>query len=385
MKTSSFLLALEDDLLRQDIVEQLAKSETASVTEESPSNWNQVLQRISAERPEILLVELNALRSDITTSLRAVKKAGVQTRIVALHTSDDPQLILAALRAGANEFVHPPFAETLSAALQRVIDLHSEEGAPEKRGKVIGLLSAKGGCGATTLACHIAADLKRQTEKRVLLADLDLTSGMVGFLMKVASNYSVLDAVSNLSRLDESLWRALVTEWKPGIDVIAGPEDFSHESAPSRDDLRQVIRFMRTQHDWVVLDLGRSLNETAAALFSELDELLLVSVLEVSALHGLKSIVHKLRDRNEDLSKIEVVLNRTPKMMDITQDELQKVLGRPLYAMLPNDYPSLYQAYSGGNLLPPNNRLAQQFSMLTKKLASIHTAPKPKKKFSLFR
>jgi pilus assembly protein CpaE len=384
MNNLNFLLAFKDDQLRQDIVSELAKSTTAVVSEEDPSDWSTVLRRVGHERPEVLMVELDAIRHDITNSLRAVKKAALQTRIVALHSSDDPQLILAALRAGATEFVHPPFDETLQPAMARVADLFVGEPAAEKKGKVIGFLSAKGGCGATTLSCHIAADLKRQTCQRVLLADLDLTSGMVGFLMKVASNYSILDAVSNLSRLDESLWKALVAEWKPGLDVIPSPQDFSHENAPSRDALRQVIRFMRTQHDWIVLDLGRSLNEVAAALYGELDELLLISVMEVSALHGLKAIVHKLRDRGEDLVKLELVLNRTPKMMDITQDELQKVLGRPLYAMLPNDYPSLYQAYSGGTLLPPNNRLAQQFAVLTKKLASIE-APKVKKKFSLFR
>ena len=384
MKNMNVVLAVEDDFLRQDVSYLLARHESPAVSEQDPRDWKALLQHLSHERPEVLLLELNAIHSDLTDALRAVKKATAQTKVVAVHSTDDPQLILAAMRAGANEFVHRPFEETLAPALERVYEQRVHDSGSEKRGKVVGFLSAKGGCGATTLACHIAADLKRQTGKRVLLADLDLTSGMVGFLMKVASNYSVLDAVSNLSRLDESLWKALVSEWKPGIDVIPSPEDFSHESAPSRDDLRQVIRFMRTQHDWIVLDLGRSLNEVAAALFGELDELFLVSVLEVSALHGLKAIAHKLRDRGEDLSKLELVLNRTPKMMDITQEELQKVLGRPLYAMLPNDYPSLYQSYSAGTLLPPNNRLAQQFSVLTTKLAQIET-PKAKKKFSLFR
>ncbi len=384
MKNSSLLVALEDDFLRDDVLSLLSQNQASSVSEQDPRDWGGVVNRVEQEHPEILLVELNSIRSDLTNALRAIRKAGSQTKVVGLHSTDDAQLILAALRAGATEFVHPPFAETLVPALDRVMEQYTNDNGSEKRGKVIGFLSAKGGCGATTLACHVAADLKRQTGKRVLLADLDLTSGMVGFLMKVASNYSILDAVSNLSRLDESLWKALVSEWKPGLDVIPSPEDFSHENAPSRDDLRQVIRFMRSQHDWIVLDLGRSLNEVAAALFGELDELFLVSVLEVSALHGLKAIAQKLLDRGEDLSRLELVLNRTPKMMDITQEELQKVLGRPLYAMLPNDYPSLYEAYSAGTLLPPSNRLAQQFSVLTTKLAHLE-APKPKKKFSLFR
>ena len=91
------------------------------------------------------------------------------------------------------------------------------------RGKMIGFLSAKGGCGATTLACHVASELQNVTQKNVLLADLDLTSGMVGFLMKTPSSYSILDAIKNLSRLDESLWKALVVEHRPGLSVMPAP------------------------------------------------------------------------------------------------------------------------------------------------------------------
>jgi pilus assembly protein CpaE len=384
MKSTSLLLALEDDYLRQDITNLLSQSE-AAVSEQDPREWKQLIRRVQSDRPEILLIELNAIRTDVMEALQALKKAASQTKIIALHPTDDPASILAAMRAGASEFVHPPYEQTFGPALERVIGSCEGDLGGQRRGKVIGFVSAKGGCGATTLACHIAADLRRQTGQRALLADLDFTSGMVGFVMKVASTYSVLDAVSNLSRLDESLWKALVVEGRPGLDVIPSPENFSHENAPSRDDLRQVIRFMRTQHDWVVLDLGRSLNEVVANIYSELDELLLVSVLEVTALHGLKSIAQKLRDSGEDLSKLELVLNRTPKMMEITQDDLQKVLGRPLYAMLPNDYPSLYEAYSAGTLLAPKNRLAVQFSTLTAKLAGNEKKPAPKKKFSLFK
>jgi pilus assembly protein CpaE len=385
MKTAHVLLALQNELLKQELSYLLSEFESSpSVTTADPSDWKTILRQTELERPELMLVELSALQSDIASALRAAKKSSPQTKIIAVHENDDPAVILAALRAGANEFVTPPFEETLLPAVDRVLELTEEERSPERRGKVVGFLSAKGGCGATTLACHIAADLRRKTNKDVLIADLDLTSGMVGFLMKVMSSYSILDAVANLARLDESLWKALKSEWKPGIDVIPSPDDFSHERAPSRDEWRQVLKFMRTQHDWIVLDLGRSMNEVVGTLYGELDELLLVSVLEVSALHGLKTIAQKLRDRGEDLSKLEIVLNRTPKMMDITQEELQKVLGRPLYAMLPNDYPSLYQSYSAGTLLSPENRLAQQFSTLTMKLAGLKEAKPQKKKFSLF-
>jgi Flp pilus assembly CpaE family ATPase len=102
--------------------------------------------------------------------------------------------------------------------------------------------------------------------------------------------------------------------------------------------------------------------------------------LEVVALHGLKSIVHGLFDQGE---KLQLILNRTPKLMDISTQELEKILGRSLYAALPNDYMGLYQSYSSGNLLNSNTRLAQHFALLASKIAGLPPA-KAKKKFALF-
>jgi pilus assembly protein CpaE len=303
-----------------------------------------------------------------------------RTKVVALHPVDDPKIILAAMRAGANEFLHPPLEESLPAALERILNSAETDVIPSTRGRIIGFLSAKGGCGATTLACHVAWELQNQTGKNVLLADLDLTSGLVGFLMKTPSSYSVLDAIKNLSRLDQSLWKALIVEHCPGLSVIPAPASYSRWDHPDENQLKQVLEFMRTQHDWVVLDLGRSLNSIATAVLDEIDQLLLVSTLEVVALHGLKSIVHGLFDQGE---KLQLVLNRTPKLMDISTQELEKILGRSLYAALPNDYMSLYQSYSSGNLLNSNTRLAQHFGLLASKIAGVPPV-KSKKKFAIF-
>jgi Flp pilus assembly CpaE family ATPase len=115
-------------------------------------------------------------------------------------------------------------------------------------------------------------------------------------------------------------------------------------------------------------------------VLEELDQLFIVSTLEVVALHGLKTIVHGLFEQGE---KLQLVLNRTPKTVEISVPDLEKLLGRSLYSALPNDYMGLYHSYSNRNLLDSNSRLAQHFSLLAAKIAGI--APvKAKKKFALF-
>jgi Flp pilus assembly CpaE family ATPase len=118
----------------------------------------------------------------------------------------------------------------------------------------------------------------------------------------------------------------------------------------------------------------------ALAVLDEIDQLFLVSTLEVVALHGLKTIVHGLFDQGE---KLQLILNRTPKMMDISTQDLEKILGRSLYSALPNDYMGLYQAYSSGNLLSSNARLAQDFALLASKITGVPPI-KSKKKFAFF-
>lgn len=380
MNETRLLLHIDNEALRRETVDVLKESGNSIPFEQHELGWSNLCEEVAKSRPELLLLDVSSLPSEINIAVRQLRTQAPRMKIIAVNPTDDPKVILASMRAGANEFLHPPLDHSLLPALERLLMAQESEPAPVSKGKIIGFLSAKGGCGATTIACHMAAELQSQTRKSVLLADLDLTSGLVGFLMKTPSSYSILDAIKNLGRLDESLWKALLVEYRPNLSVMPAPASFSKWDHPDDDHLRQVLQFMRTQHEWTVLDLGRSLNWITTAILNEIDQLFLISTLEVVALHGLKSIVHGLFDQGE---KLQLILNRTPKTMDISTQELEKILGRSLYAALPNDYLGLYQSYSSGNLLDQDNRLAQQFAALTAKIAGIPPT-KNKKKFALF-
>lgn len=380
MSSSKVILHVKNEALRQEALSVLNSSCPEVTFGARELDWASLLDEVSLTRPDGILVEFNSLSSDPANSIRQIKAQSPRTKVIALHGAPDPKIILAAMRAGANEFLHPPLEESLPAAIEHIMASREADGPQALHGRVIGFLSAKGGCGATTIACHIASEIQTQTRKSVLLADLDFVSGMVGFLMKASGSYSILDAVKNLSRLDESLWRALIVEHRPGLSIIPAPSAYTRWDQPEDDQMRQMLQFMRKQHEWTVLDLGRSLNPLTYSLLDELDQLFLVSTLEVVALHGLKTIVQGLFEQGE---KLQLVLNRTPKMMDISTEDLEKILGRSLYAALPNDYMGLYQAYSSGNLLSSTSRLAGDFGALASKITGVKP-PKTKKKFALF-
>ena len=88
-----------------------------------------------------------------------------------------------------------------------------------------------------------------------------------------------------------------------------------------------------------MVDLGRSLSHIAMAALEEIDEACLVTTLEVPALHQSKQIMQTLLDSGYGKNRIRLILNRAPKRLDITAGELEKMLGVPIFSMIPNDYP----------------------------------------------
>ena len=248
---------------------------------------------------------------------------------------------------------------------------------------MFGFFSAKGGCGATTIACHTAAEIARQTSQETLLADFDMDAGLVGFLMKSKSPYSILDAMSNTHRLDMNYWRALTSNGVPKLEVIRAPGATAVREEPKAEDLRTVLRFVRFQYDYTIVDLGRGLNPLVLGGLEEVDEAFLITTLDVPALHQVKQIVQSLSDHGYGRARLRMILNRVPRNPDVLPAELEKLLGISAYSMLPDDYASIYEAYAEGQLLSSSTNLGRHLARLAGKLAGINEQ-ESKKRFSLF-
>jgi len=341
-------------------------------------------ERLERMRPDVVLVDISGRRTPLENLVASIRQAIGDPMIIALNAVADPDSILSALRAGINEYLYPPLKEPLRKALEKWSNERSRKAQTVKGGgKCFGFLSAKGGCGATTIVAHVAAELGRQGQ-RVLLADLDLEAGLIGFITKTKAVYSILDAVNNLHRLDASYWKALVSNGIPGVEIIASAPALAAKQQPRDEQIRHVLAFARPQYDWTLLDLGRSLGRVAMAALEEVDEVCLVTTLEVPALHQSKQIVQTLLDSGFGKARIQLILNRSPKRLDITPGELERMLGVGIFATVPNNYAELYETYAEGRMLNRNSDLGRSLTQLASRLTGVEQEKVVKKKFGLF-
>ena len=214
-----------------------------------PAETDALLDRIERHRVDVVLVEASRIAMPLEEFVRRIRSTAAQPAVFVLNPEASPELILEALRAGANEYLYPPLADTLRDALQRLSTARSKGGSDtsDALGKIFGFLSARGGCGATTFAVHVASSIiarrRDQLKQPTLLADFDFDAGLLRFLMKSKSTYSVRDAIDNLRRMDSSLWKALVSSHADNAGCDTGARGGSRKAAsgPGRNDAPDAI------------------------------------------------------------------------------------------------------------------------------------------------
>lgn len=348
--------------------------------------WDEFLDKLERTQPDLLLLEVKNLPDELPSVIRHVKATSSAPKVVIVHSCADAQQLLTAIRSNADEFVYSPLHDDLRKALERLeAERRQMQAASQTRGKALGFVSVKGGCGATTVACHLAPELYRVSKQGVLLADYDLDAGIVPFVMKSYSTYSLMDAVENVNRLDPAFWKAIVSNGHPGVEVIAAPPRSTARQSRKVDEFHRVVPFMKTQYGWILLDLGRSLSALLMTVLEELDELFLVTTLDIPALHVTKQLLRELGDAGFSGERTHLLLNRMPKRPDVTIPELEKVLGTVIYATIADDYAGLFDAYAGGGLALPGSNLGQEFTRVATRIAGVAgQAPKKGKSFLMF-
>ena len=317
---------------------------------EIPDSWPVFLERIERMRPDVVVLDVTRLREPVGDVIGKIRKTAAQPAVFALHTVADPQAILSAMRAGAAEYLCPPLQTPLAASLLRLEQSRSRSSVfGSKNGKTLAFLSAKGGCGATTLACHAAACIGREMKDDVLLVDLDPQCGIIGYLTKAKTHYSVADAAENLHRLDPSYWKALVSRDLEYVDVLPSPLALEDRVIPL-DSLKQIVSFARELYPVSIFDLGRGLTADTISMLDGMDEIYLSTVYDVPALHQAKWTTHYLLDHGVAASRLRLIVNRRPRHMDLTLEEIGNMLGVPVYAVIRDEPEELDEAYTAGRL-----------------------------------
>ena len=334
--------------------------------------------------PNVLLLEVPVSDLLVSELLGVVAGLPGPPAIVAVGPEPTPDVLLEIMQLGIRGYLSAPFDAAKAWQILERLAFDNHTPAERHTGKTLGFLSA-GGAGATTLACHIATGVQSATGGNTVLADFDAEAGMVGFWMNVESPHSALDAVTNAECLDLNLWKGIVTNVKKGLDVLPAPAEPPFSELPAEPCLN-VLRFARAYYDWMVLDLGRGRNNLVATLSGATDNLFLVTTAEIASLFQARRVLRWLEDRAEGRVRAKVIVNRLRKDQQyFRRQEVEKMLGAPVAAVLPEEVNEVHAAHAERRLVPPNAKLGKAVSALVGSIVESPPRDQPRLRAPLFR
>jgi pilus assembly protein CpaE len=339
----------------------------------------QITEAIAVEQPNLCFLEVGEASDGSLAVIPDLLRADPKLPIIVVLCSNDPEQVLRCLRQGASDFlIHPFVAEHVEAALHKISRLQPSR--TKSPGKVYCVMPAKGGCGASTIASNFAHQLKRQADKRILLADLDPLAGTLSFLLKIKSNYSFMDVLARSSEIDADLWKAMVTD-RQGVDVLLSPEVMT-EGMAELSDASSIIEYARGTYDLVVLDTGSVYGDWNLSQARLADEILLVTTNELTALQAVQRALSYMDSNNIGRYKIRLIVNRYDRHVGLSKDVIGTALHADIFHILPTDYEAIQKALMEGKPLPPNTNFGKGVAALVDRLVG-GVEPANKKSSSL--
>jgi len=212
------------------------------------------------------------------------------------------------------------------------------DGDGHELGRVTTVFSTKGGSGKSVIATNLAVVLAERSEGPVVLVDADLQFGDVAVMMKLAPTHTVVDAVSNIERLDASLLESLLATHEPsGLRVLPAPLEPAFADQIGAGEMVKIIETLRQFCSHVVIDTPAYFNDVVLGLVEVSDDVLLVAGMDIPNIKNVKIGLQTLRLLNTPIEKLRLILNRANSKVKLDIGGVERTLQISADSLVPSD------------------------------------------------
>lgn len=337
-----------------------------------------LMRQLQQMRPEVVLVDIAPGEAEAGLSaIEVLAKEPKEAAVFAIGELKDPQVIIRAMRAGASEYLDRELSS--GALLEALARLHASlqgQKTGGARGKLLTVMSAKGGCGATTVAVNTAIALQKQAS-HVALVDL-APLGHTSLHLNLRPQFGVVDALRNLHRMDASLLDGFMTETTGGLRLLAGlnlPAALETDTS----DLVLLFDLLLDHYKYVVVDASNRMDKISHTVADLSHLVLLVVQADVSSLWSAGR-VREFLGGDPGSQRVQLLVNRYRKIAGFSDEDAQAATNCRVFWKIPNQFNAIGPAIDRGNpvALQTNSEIARSFTELADALARLASHPMPR-------
>lgn len=337
----------------------------------------------SAPTPNVIVLETEP-RGDILAGLdqlATVCDAG--TRVVVIGKVNDVTLYRELVRRGVSDYVIAPVV-TIDV-VRSICGLFS---APEAKavGRIIAVVGAKGGVGASTIAHNVAWAIARDLALDSVVADLDLAFGTAGLDYNQDPPQGIADAVFSPDRVDTAFIDRLLSKCTDHLSLLAAPATLDRVYDFGAEAFDSIFDTLRSTMPCIVLDVPHQWSGWTKRALIGADDILIVAAPDLANLRNTKNMYDLIKaSRPNDRAPL-YCLNQVgvPKRPEISASEFAKAIETPPIVTIPFDPQMFGSAANNGQMIAEiaaSHRTTELFLQIAQRLTGRGETKKPRGSF----
>jgi pilus assembly protein CpaE len=317
--------------------------------------------------PNIIILESENRAEDILAGLdQLAEVCDSGTRVVVIGRINDVTLYRELTRRGVSEYLIAPVG-TIDI-VRGICGLFSSPDA-KPVGRIIAVVGAKGGVGASTIAHNVAWAIARDLALDSVVTDLDLAYGTAGLDYNQDPPQGIADAVFSPDRIDTGFIDRLLSKCTDHLSLLAAPATLDRVYDFGADAFDAVLDALRSSIPCVVLDVPHQWTGWTKRLLVSADDILVVAGPDLANLRNAKNLVDMLRTARPNDRRPYYCLNQVgvPKRPEITPADFAKALEDPPLAVIPFEPQLFGTAANNGQMIAEvsaNHKSAEMFRQL---------------------
>jgi len=325
----------------------------------------------SAPTPNVIMLETETRSQNVLIGLdRLASYCDAGTRVIVIGQVNDVTLYRELVRRGVSEYLISP-VETLQA-VRAICGLFA---APDAKpvGRVVAVVGAKGGVGASTIAHNIAFTMARDLTLDAVVTDLDLAFGTAGLDFKQDPPQGLAEAVFSPDRIDTAFVDRLLAKCTDHLSLLAAPATLDRVYDFGADAFDAIFDSLRATVPCVVLDVPHQWTGWSKQTLIGADDILIVAAPDLANLRNTKNIYDLLKASRPNDHPPHYCLNQVgvPKRPEIKATDFAKALEDEPAAIIPFEPQLFGSAANNGQMIAEissNHRTAEIFRQLAQQL-----------------
>ncbi len=326
----------------------------------------------NAPTPNVIVLEATANRDALVEQLDELSQfCDAGTKVIILGRLNDIVLYRQLMARGVSEYLVAPF--TAVDFVQAISHLFRAPGA-KPLGRMISVIGAKGGVGASTVAHNLSWALATGLDMATIIVDLDLGFGTAGLDYNQDPPQGVADAVFAPERVDTTLIDRLLSKCGDNLHLLAAPATLERLYDFSDTAFDAVVDTLRTSAPWIVLDVPHAWTAWTRRMLIAADEVVVVAGPDLANLRNAKNIIDNIRSSRPNDHPPRLVINGVgvPKRPEISVADFAKTVEMEPFSVIPYDAKLFGSAANNGQMIAeiePKGKIAELFADLASAVA----------------